>query len=325
MAGRESVFSHPDVVRILSENFVSVTDNCSYTQTQDDAKGEFFRKFAEQGHYGGRTLPTPTRQGLYACTSDGELLASINTRDPDQFLEIIQQGMSRWRTMENSLADVPDHYTPDERFRYHDYPEGGLVLKLAVRDLPREDGSEDAQHNLDFVWFTADEVGSLFPSDVQKGASYPTADVLASRLARNHFIDAVRGQSGRWSEENVERMSLRLTVDELTDDTAGLRIEGEFRMEAPPTNDVNPFNQNVVDMSRGMDLRMVGRIRQDRESGSVTGFDAVAAGTRWGATTYNGRFDDLGPAPIGFAFEVASDKPIDRTPPAQIGRAYFAS
>jgi len=50
---------------------------------------------------------------------------------------------------------------------------------------------------------------------------------------------------------------------------------------------------------------------------------AVAAGTRWGATTYNGRFDDLGPSPIGFAIEIASDAPIDRTPPAQIGRSYF--
>lgn len=44
-------------------------------------------------------------------------------------------------------------------------------------------------------------------------------------------------------------------------------------------------------------------------------FDMIAVGSRWGATTYNFRFDDLGPAPIGFAFEIGSDSLFDQTPP----------
>ena len=43
------------------DQFIPVADNCSYTQNLSDASGEFFCLVAEQGHYGGRTLPTNTR------------------------------------------------------------------------------------------------------------------------------------------------------------------------------------------------------------------------------------------------------------------------
>ncbi|MBT5531532.1 hypothetical protein HOK31_00640, partial [Candidatus Poribacteria bacterium] len=49
MTGRASVFSDDRVIEILTEEFVPVADNCSYTQSQKDAKGEFFRLIAEQG------------------------------------------------------------------------------------------------------------------------------------------------------------------------------------------------------------------------------------------------------------------------------------
>ena len=54
-------------------------------------------------------------------------------------------------------------------------------------------------------------------------------------------------------------------------------------------------------------------------------FDATASGLRWGATTYNPRFDNLGPAPIGFAWELAVDSNIGRTPPQAISANYFQS
>ena len=96
MAGRASVFSDDRVIDILTNQFIPVADNCSYTQRQKDAKGEFFRLIAEQGHYAGRTKPTATRQGLYTATSDGELLASINTTNVERVLEMIGSALSKW-------------------------------------------------------------------------------------------------------------------------------------------------------------------------------------------------------------------------------------
>lgn len=302
-----------------------MADNCGYTQTQQDAKGEFFRLVAEQGHYGGRTKPTATRQGLYACTVEGELLASINTRDADQVLGTLKAGLDRWRQRpaSSSPPDIPKAYSPDPRLNWS-YPEGGLALKVTVRDLPRESGEADPRHNIDFAWFTRDEARSLIPADPQPGLSCPAPRFFARRIARCHLIDTVRGQSPRWREEDIEKADVTLIVERVTSGHVHLRLEGEVKNEAAPTFDVNPFSERVVDKPRGVDLRLLGYLRFDRQQEAFESFDAVAVGPRWGATTYNARFDDLGPAPIGFAFEVASDDPIDRVPPAAIGSSYFA-
>ena len=61
MAGRALVYSDPDVIALVSREFIPVAENSSYLQTERDAKGEFFRLVVEQGHYGGRTQPSATR------------------------------------------------------------------------------------------------------------------------------------------------------------------------------------------------------------------------------------------------------------------------
>lgn len=68
-------------------------------QTQQDAKGEYFRLVAEQGHYAGRTVPSATRQGQYAFAADGTLLASVNTRDADAMLGMMRQALERWEAL----------------------------------------------------------------------------------------------------------------------------------------------------------------------------------------------------------------------------------
>lgn len=302
-----------------------VADDCGYTQTQQDAKGEFFRLVAEQGHYGGRTQPTATRQGLYTCTVAGELLASINTRDGERVLGMLREGLEKWRRRPATTAspDIPKTYVTDPRLNWS-YPEGGLALKVSVRDLPRVSDETDPRHNIDFAWFTRDEVRSLVPDNPAPGQSHPAPGFFARRIARCHLIDTVRGQSPRWREEQIHRAELAFVAEDVSPEQVLFRLEGSFRNEAAPTFDVNPFSGQVADKPRGVELKLLGHARFDRRQGRFTSFDAVAAGSRWGATTYNARFDDMGPAPIGFAFEVASDDPIERVPPASIGASYFA-
>jgi hypothetical protein len=149
VAGRAQAFSDPTIIALASERFIPVAENCSPLQRQQDAKGEFFRLVAEQGHYAGRTYPTGTRQGMYAFTADGTALAAGNTRDPQRMAELMHTALRRWSGLTDSggtpAADgrgaagrgevaAPD-YVPAQPSRY---PEGGLVLQLAARDLPRE-------------------------------------------------------------------------------------------------------------------------------------------------------------------------------------------
>ncbi|MCE2440548.1 MAG: hypothetical protein J4F39_14110 [Candidatus Latescibacteria bacterium] len=318
------MFSHPDIIQILNESYIPVADNCSYTQTQKDAKGEFFRRVAEQGHYGGRIEPTATRQGLYACTSNGELLGSINTRDAAPLLEVLEQSLERWRERSDTgeSPDIPESYPVDPRLGWS-YPENGLTLKVTVRDLPRDSNGVDSRHNIDFAWFTEVESRALVPDDIRPGQTWRAPGFFTKRLALRHFIDTVRGQSPGWREENLKDGEINLTVESVESDLIRIRMEGRIHLEAEPTFESNPFSGLTVDKPRGLKLDLYGRLAFDPRQRRVEAFDAVATGDRWGFTTYNVRFDDPGPAPIGFAFELGSDNPIERTPPASIGRNYF--
>ena len=76
-----------------------MAENCSPLTSQQDAKGEFFRLVAEQGHYAGRTFPTNTRQGYYTFTADGRLLTALNSRDPRAIEGMLRKALERWQQL----------------------------------------------------------------------------------------------------------------------------------------------------------------------------------------------------------------------------------
>ena len=55
----------------LVAKFVPVADEVSRLQRDAEPDCRFFQGFSEKGHYGGRTKPSNTRQGIYAVTATG--------------------------------------------------------------------------------------------------------------------------------------------------------------------------------------------------------------------------------------------------------------
>ncbi|MBT3270512.1 hypothetical protein HN371_25435 [Candidatus Poribacteria bacterium] len=323
MTGRASVFSDDRIVRLLQSRFVAVTDNCSYTQRQDDAKGEFFRHIAEQGHYAGRTNPTATRQGLYACTADGDLLASVNTTNADRLLSVLEEALAAWDARERVDTDAPGAYAADPRYA-RTFPEGGLILRETMRDLPRSGDPEAStwQHNFDYMWLTADEAEGLIPLDTAVGSQFEAPPAVVTRLARFHMVDHVRGEAPSWRAEDVEDARLMLRVESAEGARVSMSVAGHVRVRRGPTEEENPFSGFRVDTERGVDVD--GVVEVNPGARVVTELRVVATGVRWGATTYNGRSKDLGPAPIGFAFELIPDTPENRTPPKFVPGSYFS-
>ena len=82
MRARQSVWSDPKVKELMA-SFVAVADEVGRLQRGTDAESKLFQGFCEQGHYGGRTQPTNTRQGIYAIAPSGRFLASINSTNPE--------------------------------------------------------------------------------------------------------------------------------------------------------------------------------------------------------------------------------------------------
>lgn len=324
MAGRAQAFSDPAVIQLLSERFIPVAENCSPLQRQPDAKGQFFRLVAEQGHYGGRTFPTATRQGHYAFTAAGALLASVNTRDAANLTEMLQRALERWAEHADTQGEPPAGYAPAHPSRY---PEGGLVLHLAARDLPRErdDRPEDwRKHawNMDYAWFTREEAQSLVPQSREPGARRAAPSPVVRRLARFHLRDIVRGEPPAWPEEAVRHAELNSEVVGVRGGQVDLRLTGAARIATVLRwNDAKTGLAHESDA--GYDCALYGEATWDEGRVAFTACDLLAAGQRWGTAQYNVRADDLGPAPLGIAFGLAGSAPRDHTPPHTIRSDYF--
>jgi hypothetical protein len=320
---RRAVWSDAKVRRLL-ERFVPAADEVGYLQRVEGPEGELFRKVAEQGHYAGRTAPTNTRQGIYATTADGRLLASINHNDPARMAAMLAKAWAAWEALpaaERSSADGWDGLAGRRRLEDR-YPAGGLVLRVTARDLPRKEPPKDDWRakawNLDFAWFGAEEAAALVPAGTEVGTVREWPAALADRVVRLHLVDNVRGQTHPAEPQDLARARLTSTVTGVKDDVVTLRLEGEGRWEAKGREVIEGLSREPVDVARGVEARLLGTATWDRTAARFTAFELAAAGLRWGATRYNVRHDDLAPAPIGFLLELASDAPHERVAPAAI-------
>jgi hypothetical protein len=330
VAGRAQAFSDDTVIALTGQHFIPVAENCSPLQRQRDAKGDFFRLVAEQGHYAGRTYPTSTRQGYYALTAGGTVLAAANSRDPRRMTELLQTALQRWSLLNgdgapNSGVQAPADYLPANPDRY---PADGLVLRLTARDLPREvDTRQDdwRKHawNMDYAWITAVEAAAMVPHPLTPGARREAPAAVLQRLARFHLRDFVRGEPSVWPAEALRAGTLVAEVSEVSGERARLRLSGNVRLEWE-ARWVRPENREQRHSDTGFAATLVGEAEWDSRAGRFARFDLLAAGPRWGTNQYNNRQDDLGPAPLGIVFQLAGSEPRDRTPPHTIyHREYF--
>jgi hypothetical protein len=310
-------------------NFIPVADEVHRLQRGSDPECRLFQKIAEQGHYAGRTIPSSTRQGTYAATPSGVLLASVNSNDPERITELLERAVAKWKTLsreERLLPESPQSSTPEVRRDEHLYPRDGLVLKVNSRDLPREEpaaGWRANAWNQDFAWFKREEARQFLPERIDAGRKWEVPAVLIRRIARCSLVDNVRGQTWPFDEKDVERARLTAEVVSVERDIISLRLEGETRTAAEGTWSVRGYRDmnNPTPQKRGFEMRLLGNAKYDLRKARFTAFEMVALGTRWGGTQYNGRGNDLDPAPIGIAFTLAGDTPAERVAPAFL-RAY---
>jgi hypothetical protein len=256
---------------------------------------------------------------------------------------MMQTALRRWHLLESSGGStsaasngatngrapheaVPD-YVPARPSRY---PHDGLVLRLAVRDLPREidtrkDDWRKSAWNLDYAWFTRDEARAIVPQPRTAGSRCHVPEEIVRRLARFHLRDFVRGEPSAWADDAIRHGELISEIVSRDGNEVRLRLEGrvtlqhEVRWTRPEDGESRAYDC-------GFDAVLSGDAIWDDMASRFVAFDLLAAGPRWGTNQYNNRNDDLGPAPMGVAFTLAGAEPRDRTPPHQIWhRDYFGA
>jgi hypothetical protein len=294
-------------VHELLKSFVTVADEVGRLQRGGDAECKVFQSFCEQGHYGGRTLPTRTRQGIYAIAPSGHFLASINSTQGDKVAAMLRTALERWRELpEEKRKLAPDTLQQLEataRFENR-YPEDGLVLAEYVRDLGRSVDPRDWRTqawNEDQVWFSKTEAQSMVPRAAEVGAAVDVPARLVARLARLHLVDTVRGQTPPFPKDAVVEATLRSEVVRVEADAVHLALKGRSHCQQRGRWIVRDGSE-AVEHERGVEVELSGRAVWDRTACRFRSFDLLALGERWGATQYNQRTDDVAPTRIGFAF-----------------------
>ena len=309
MTGRALVFSQPEIIKLLSTEFVPYAGDMWYLRRQKDAAGEYMWKVWRQG-YRKHQPETSSRQGYYVATADGRHLGSIhNGRGPAAALEMIRSALALWNEDKAQAAPV-DAGSADKDYE-REPPAGGLVLKTYSR-IPLDRaalGGDPARYNpneavgRDHMWLTRQEWRSILPATWERGARLPVPPAIAFRLIRYHLTDNVRGEPDMWTRAEVREAKLELVVEE----AGKLRLEGTARMA-------------TADNARGYDARLQGFLTYDRAASRFTRVDVLSWGEAWGAGRFTRR-PPPGRFPLLIAFTLAGDTPGDRIPPQGIRQA----
>jgi hypothetical protein len=319
VTGRASVFGNPAVIRAITEHFVPVADDVTKLQYAADEVGRFFRAVAVQGHMKGRSRPENSHQGIYAFRVDGVHLASGNPLQADRTLDLVHEALARWSDLEGDSAPATAPLVHPQSID-DGYPAGGTVLRMAARDLPRPAGLPPelaryaTQWNYDHVWLRAVDARALVPDAIRVGETRRIPRELLARIARFHLRDIVRGEPRVWGPDAVERVALTARVVDVAEGRATVAYEGAVVLrEHVEFPDAHQPREWAFD--NRLDATMAGEAVWNVAKGRFERFDLLVAGQREGAHRYNVRTGDPGPAPIGFAFELAGGATWERTPP----------
>jgi hypothetical protein len=309
-------------IQDLLANFVLVADEVHRLQMGSDAESCLAQKIFEQGHFGGQSLRTATRQGIYAATADGRLLASVNTNDPERMAEMLRQALREWEALsEEERRRGPDVDLSEVRRSEDWYPEDGLVLRTFSRDLPRPQASEDWRGqawNQDYAWFTREEARDFLPDGPVVGAKGSVPRELVERLARFNLVDNVRGQVPEFDPDDLRCAYLESEVVASDGTSATVRFRGQTEAEQEGTWSVEGFRdmEEPNRQRRGVRLNLSGQGEFDIAQGRLTRFEILATGTRFGASQFNGRHDDREESPIGFLLTLAGNSLAERVAPS---------
>lgn len=329
MRGRQVCWSNPKLQK-LAKRFIPATDEVWRLHNRQDVDCLFFQGFSEEGHYGGRSRPSGTRQGIYCCTPSGRFLASINTTDPGRMAGMLRDALDAWKKLskkERLLDYDPAERTAQINRAANQFPKDGLVVRVYSRDMPRKDLPDDwraTAWNVDSLWYRKDEARQVLPDDIKPDATKKWPEALVQRLVRHNLVDNVRGQTNGYSEAQVQRAELETTVRAIKKNAVTLSLRGASRATTTgswPKGGAYAGMEKHGPHSRGVQTTMYGEATFDLDTGRFTSFSLVAAGSRWGQTRYNFRQGDLDETAIAFAIVLDRDDPGTQVAPAEV-RAY---
>jgi hypothetical protein len=103
----------------------------------------------------------------------------------------------------------------------------------------------------------------------------------------------------------IRSRDVKLTVTAVSPEKVNLQLIGTALLANGPV---------AATAKCGFDVRLFGELRWNRKAQQFERFDIVAVGEYWGEGTFTGGARP-GRRPLGIAFELAGNNPMDRVPP----------
>jgi hypothetical protein len=155
------------------------------------------------------------------------------------------------------------------------------------------------------------------PGEIEPGRTREVPRPLVERLARFHFLDNVRGQTSPFPASAIEDATLTSRITAVDGDVVAVRLEGRTSAVQKGDWSIRGYRdmRQPSSQERGLEMKLLGSARFDRKQGRFVGFELVAVGTRRGGTQYNGRGNDLAPAPFGAVLSLAALSRAERVAP----------
>ena len=315
-----SVWSDPRIIKI-TEKFIPTTDEVYRLQRAVDLDAIRFQNMAKQGHYkkeGG------TRQGIYVCTPNGNLLSSTNSLNPDIVLDVIKDGLEKWKDLSPAQRNIKHARPVKASHRWeHSYPLGGLVLRSSKVDLLDDHPNptkKNKRWNIDYVWFSNEEARQWIPDSIHFEQVYQLPNFIKNRLLQFHFVDNVIGQTLPFTKSQIEVSDIKTKIIDLNDSIVTIEIEGYSEAKARGAwlfgKDWKEWSDTKLD--HGIETTILGTAEYSLASNSFNKFEMLAIGKRYGRTKFNGRSEIMGGSYVGFLYSLASNKFEEKIAPAFI-------
>ncbi len=322
--GRALGFSDPEVIRLVKENFIPVAGDDWYQRRRKDEVGKFFRGVVDQTWKAGKWEPNggDNRQGVYCFTPSGRMLTELKNvgSQPAELIRVLKLGAEAWNRLpaeDRRPGAVEVGEVAFDAAYHRPVPAGARVLRQYQRGLKREADGSLAAHEFTFqkapvwaqrdrVWVLQEEWKALIPAAPVAGGTVEVPTALRNRLIRYHFVEALVGEPGMWSAEQVRTARFKVSVESVTASSVRLHLEGSVLLSTEP---------DAARSRCGLEGTLAGILEFDRAKGSFDRFDAVLVADCWGALNAHNAVSRPGRSPVGFAFELGAGAEADRVPP----------
>lgn len=298
-----------------------MAQNCAYTQNYgvNDETNKFFRKVIQKGKtFGLRDIPdfsyetlqpyTYNAQGMYTFDWEGTPIGGTNTHSPEDILQLLVEAKRAFEanppksTFRQREFDNPKPQPP---------PGTVIVRKIArIRPLPVGANPRNRYVGRDYFWILREEIDELIQGSFSLS--------LSQRLTHYHLTDNVRGGHVPWRPGQVRSAYFNASA-ETQGDIIRVDVTGAFAMLAPPRRlGDEEFKET------GYEGTLEGYLIFDKKRQTVVELQWLAEGEHWGPNALSPD-EPRGKYPLKIAFELATDRYAQETPPGNAfhGRTYL--